>query len=237
MSTLNHIFDLQEQICYVQCGYCTTILLVSVPCSSLSMVVTVRCGHCTSLLSVNMTRASFVPLHLLAPLNQDETIPEGCSEEVDAQKLSDKHSPSLMISSDEDEEEAIVLPVNHAANKPPVKRQRAPSAYNNFIKEEIRRLKIKYPNMTHKEAFSTAAKNWALFPPIQNKEEESCGQEERKKPRSSDVEDRVYVHWKRWCSSDIVRNFNRRSMNKAFTATGLGNVALLLQLVEGYLTE
>lgn len=39
---------------------------VSVPCSSLSMVVTVRCGHCTSLLSVNMKKASFVPLHLLA---------------------------------------------------------------------------------------------------------------------------------------------------------------------------
>lgn len=100
-SVLNHLFDLSEQICYVQCGFCTTILLVhiytssnfsllstslssfflficlyimqvSVPSSSLSVVVTVRCGHCTSLLSVNMTNASFLPLHLLTPFIQEE---------------------------------------------------------------------------------------------------------------------------------------------------------------------
>lgn len=28
MSTLSHLFDLPEQICYVECGLCTTILLV-----------------------------------------------------------------------------------------------------------------------------------------------------------------------------------------------------------------
>ncbi|KAI8528233.1 hypothetical protein RHMOL_Rhmol12G0134700 [Rhododendron molle] len=70
-TTLNQLFDLQEQICYVQCGYCTTILLVSVPYGSLTMVVTVRCGHCTSLLSVNMLKASFIPLNLFASLTQD----------------------------------------------------------------------------------------------------------------------------------------------------------------------
>jgi len=107
MSTLNHLFDLPEQICYVQCGFCNTILMVimslliallkfiifglifnlfficfhficvmqvSVPCSSLTMVVTVRCGHCTSLLSVNMMKASFVPFHLLASLTHLEVI-------------------------------------------------------------------------------------------------------------------------------------------------------------------
>lgn len=47
---------------------------MSVPCSSLSMVVTVRCGHCTSLLSVNMMKASFVPFHLLASLSHLEVI-------------------------------------------------------------------------------------------------------------------------------------------------------------------
>ncbi|KAA8533161.1 hypothetical protein F0562_033306 [Nyssa sinensis] len=189
MSALNHLFDLQEQICYVQCGYCTTILLVSVPCSSLSMVVTVRCGHCTSLLSVNMTKASFVPLQLFASLNQDEPKTEACPEEADAKEPLDKHSPSLIISSDDEEEDEI--PVNHVVNKPPEKRQRAPSAYNNFInREEIRRLKAKYPNMTHKEAFSAAAKNWAHFPPIQYKREgESYAQGGRKMPRSSDVEE------------------------------------------------
>lgn len=47
---------------------------VSVPCSSMSMVVTVRCGHCTSLLSVNMMKASFVPLHLLASFSHDDEV-------------------------------------------------------------------------------------------------------------------------------------------------------------------
>jgi len=28
MSTLNHLFDLPEQICYVECGFCATILMV-----------------------------------------------------------------------------------------------------------------------------------------------------------------------------------------------------------------
>lgn len=107
MSTLNRLFDLPEQICYVQCSFCTTILLViiiaismykvrreanifiliyqislvfqiymqvSVPCGSLSMVVTVRCGHCTSLLSVNMMKASFLPLHLLASLSHGDEV-------------------------------------------------------------------------------------------------------------------------------------------------------------------
>jgi len=52
----------------------STEMQVSVPCSSLSMVVTVRCGHCTSLLSVNMMKASFVPFHLLASLSHLEVI-------------------------------------------------------------------------------------------------------------------------------------------------------------------
>ncbi|PSS26874.1 Axial regulator YABBY like [Actinidia chinensis var. chinensis] len=191
MSTLNQLLDFQEQICYVQCGYCTTILLVSVPYSSLSMVVTVRCGHCTSLLSVNMMKASFIPMHLLTSLNQDESKQEVSPElEADAEKGLDKRSPSLVISSDDEDDDEV--PVNHIVNRPPEKRQRAPSAYNNFIKEEIRRLKAKYPNMTHKEAFSAAAKNWAHFPPSQYKRDgESCGQgPERKMPRSSAVGER-----------------------------------------------
>ncbi|XAR65082.1 hypothetical protein NMG60_11009051 [Bertholletia excelsa] len=160
MSTLNHLLDLEEQICYVQCGHCTTILLVSVPCSSLSMVATVRCGHCTSLLSVNMMKASFVPFHLFASLNQEELPKQEVSPEEgethEQIKDLDKRSPSLVLSSDDEEED--IVPLNHIVNKPPEKRQRAPSAYNNFIKEEIRRLKAKHPNMTHKEAFSAAAK-------------------------------------------------------------------------------
>jgi hypothetical protein len=41
----------------------------------------------------------------------------------------------------------------------PEKRQRVPSAYNQFIKEEIQRIKANNPDISHREAFSTAAKN------------------------------------------------------------------------------
>ncbi|XP_050271958.1 axial regulator YABBY 5 isoform X3 [Quercus robur] len=51
-------------------------------------------------------------------------------------------------------------------NRPPEKRQRVPSAYNQFIKEEIQRIKANNPDISHREAFSTAAKNWAHFPHI-----------------------------------------------------------------------
>ncbi|XP_057493962.1 axial regulator YABBY 4-like isoform X3 [Actinidia eriantha] len=160
--------------------YFTFQIQVSVPYSSLLMGVTVRCGHCTSLLSVNVMKVSFIPLHLLTSLNQDEPKQEVSPElEADAEKGLDKRSPSLVISSDDEEDDEV--PVNHIVNRPPEKRQRAPSAYNNFIKEEIRRLKAKYPNTTHKEAFSAAAKNY-------KRDGESCGQgPERKMPRSSGV--------------------------------------------------
>ncbi|EPS63061.1 hypothetical protein M569_11726, partial [Genlisea aurea] len=56
-----------EQLCYVHCGCCDTVLAVSVPCTSFFKTVTVRCGHCTNLLSVNM-RSLLLPaanqLHL-----------------------------------------------------------------------------------------------------------------------------------------------------------------------------
>ncbi|KAF5192021.1 Yabby protein [Thalictrum thalictroides] len=48
----------------------------------------------------------------------------------------------------------------------PEKRQRVPSAYNRFIKDEIQRIKAGNPDITHREAFSAAAKNWAHFPHI-----------------------------------------------------------------------
>ncbi|KAI4314349.1 hypothetical protein L6164_027266 [Bauhinia variegata] len=176
MSTLNHLFDLPEQICYVKCGFCTTILMVSVPCSSLSMVVTVRCGHCTSLLSVSMMKASFVPFHLLASLSTHLEPKERSPE--DANKTSESQNATMVTNSDCEEEE--IIPMINIVNKPPEKRQRTPSAYNRFIKEEIRRLKAEDPDMAHKEAFSTAAKNWANFPPAHCKvDEESCSQTEQ----------------------------------------------------------
>ncbi|KAI5679219.1 hypothetical protein M9H77_10169 [Catharanthus roseus] len=180
----NHLFDhLQEQICYVQCGYCTTLLLVSVPCKSLSSsIVTVRCGHCTTLLSVNImniikSSSSFLPpnFHFFASLNHHDhdyqplQLKKEVLGEDEDKKIWEKQSPSLVMSSDEEDED--VPPINQVLNKPPKKKQRAPSAYNYFIREEIRRLKAAYPKMSHKQAFSRAAKNWAHFPPYQREEE------------------------------------------------------------------
>ncbi|CAA7402273.1 unnamed protein product [Spirodela intermedia] len=167
MSTCSPFFDLSEQLCYVHCGFCTTILLVSVPCSSLSKVVTVRCGHCQGLLSVDMSRVPLVPWQLLSELTPHIPVDHGDGEPVVDEEEEQEE--------EEEEEQEADVPMNTVVNKPPEKRQRAPSAYNCFIKEEIKRIKGRDPSITHKEAFSTAAKNWAHFPRIQQKGEgESC---------------------------------------------------------------
>ncbi|XP_076937916.1 axial regulator YABBY 4-like [Bidens hawaiensis] len=171
MSTFNHLLDLQlqEQVCYVHCGFCTTVLLVIVPNSCLSTVVTVKCGHCTSLLSVNMMRSNVHPLHFFSSdHNQQEPMVEACEEDHDElPKLTlSKHNSSSLTSSiedDDDDDDGDLEVVNHVVNKPPGKRQRAPSTYNKFIKDEIRRLKTQHPNMSHKQAFSAAAKNVCFF--------------------------------------------------------------------------
>ncbi|KAK9076168.1 hypothetical protein SSX86_004501 [Deinandra increscens subsp. villosa] len=176
MSTLNHLLDhdqLQaEQICYVQCGFCTTVLVVCVPYRCFSTVFTVKCGHCTSLFSVNMMRPSFLPIQLLPSVdNQEDPIVEA-SEDQEVPKLTfSKHSSSPLISSSSSIEDNDDLEEeNHVVNQPPQKRQRAPSAYNNFIKDEIKRLKTQDPNMSHKQAFTTASKNWARGPRISQHE-------------------------------------------------------------------
>ncbi|WOK99485.1 hypothetical protein Cni_G08197 [Canna indica] len=137
----------QEHICYVHCNLCNTILAVSVPGNSMLNSVTVRCGHCSNLLSVNMGS-----LFQTLPL-QDFQIRniELCSQE---QRM-ECGSPSNYT-------RPQMLPM-----PPPGKRQRVPSAYNRFIKEEIQRIKANNPDISHREAFSTAAKNWAHFPHIQ----------------------------------------------------------------------
>ncbi|XP_074301222.1 axial regulator YABBY 4 [Silene latifolia] len=179
-TSISHLLDVQEQICYVQCTFCTTMLLVSVPYSSMSMVVTVRCGHCTGLLSVNMLKASFVPLHLFSSLDQDQLKQQEQEDASSRVVVADKHnnntmSPMVAVSdednsTDDDNEDEGGMALDQIVNKPPEKKTRAPSAYNRFIKEEIKRLKARNPTMNHKEAFSTAAKNWAHFPSVQHDE-------------------------------------------------------------------
>ncbi|KAM3242509.1 hypothetical protein ACQJBY_054887 [Aegilops geniculata] len=192
-----------EQLCYVHCNCCDTILAVGVPCSSLFKTVTVRCGHCANLLSVNL-RALLLP-PAAPPANQlqfghsllSPTSPHGLLDEVAFQTpslLMDQAStnlsgftgrsnsscasnlpampmPAAKPAQQETEQSAKSAP---SANRrkdqlflsAPEKRQRVPSAYNRFIKDEIQRIKAGNPDITHREAFSAAAKNWAHFPHI-----------------------------------------------------------------------
>ncbi|GFP94988.1 axial regulator yabby 1 [Phtheirospermum japonicum] len=154
-----------EQLCYVHCHYCETVLVVSVPCTSLFKTVTVRCGHCTNLLSVNM-RGLLLPSANQLHLGHSLFGPQTLLEEI-------RNSPSNMLINQQNPNESFLpvrdideLPKTPAAKRPPEKRQRVPSAYNRFIKEEIQRIKAGNPDISHREAFSAAAKNWAHFPHI-----------------------------------------------------------------------
>ncbi|CAL5360807.1 unnamed protein product [Camellia sinensis] len=146
-----------EQLCYIPCNFCNIVLAVSVPSSNLFDIVTVRCGHCSNLLSVNMA-AAFQSLSW-----QDIQAPNYTSQDYrnidlgSSSKCNNKMTMRPPIANTTQE---------RAVNRTPEKRQRVPSAYNQFIKEEIQRIKANNPDISHREAFSTAAKNWAHFPHI-----------------------------------------------------------------------
>ncbi|KAH1266471.1 Axial regulator YABBY 1 [Glycine max] len=197
-----------DQLCYVHCNFCDTVLAVSVPCTSLFKTVTVRCGHCTNLLSVNM-RGLLLPsanqLHLghsfFTPQNLLEEIRNAPSTNMMMNQLPNPNDlvmstmrggpeetpkpPSANRQYREREGERkgeselgkrsaklfnvpVCFPVQCpcVACPAPEKRQRVPSAYNRFIKDEIQRIKAGNPDISHREAFSAAAKNWAHFPHI-----------------------------------------------------------------------
>ncbi|KAM5554822.1 axial regulator YABBY 1 [Rosa sericea] len=160
-----------DQLCYVHCNFCDTVLAVSVPCSSLFKTVTVRCGHCSNLLSVNM-RGLLLPaaanqLHLGHSFFTPQNL---LQEEIrNAPSNTFSNQPNIMMNESfmpmiRGVEEIPKPPP--VVNRPPEKRQRVPSAYNRFIKEEIQRIKAGNPDISHREAFSAAAKNWAHFPHI-----------------------------------------------------------------------
>ncbi|XP_024004272.1 axial regulator YABBY 5 isoform X3 [Eutrema salsugineum] len=133
-------------------------LKVSVPCSSLFDIVTVRCGHCTNLWSVNMVAA----LQSLSRPNFQATnyaMSEHGSSSRGHTKIPSRISTRTIT------EQRVVNRLLYCLSAPE-KRQRVRSAYNQFIKEEIQRIKANNPNISHREAFSTAAKNWAHFPHI-----------------------------------------------------------------------
>ncbi|XAR53257.1 hypothetical protein NMG60_11021732 [Bertholletia excelsa] len=142
-----------EKLCYVPCNFCNIVLAVSVPYSSLFDMVTVRCGHCTNLWSVNMAAA------LQTMPWQDVQASSHASPEIGSTSMTNNKMPMRPTIPNTTAEQRPV-------NRPPEKRQRVPSAYNQFIREEIQRIKANNPDISHREAFSTAAKNWAHFPHI-----------------------------------------------------------------------
>ncbi|KAM1019112.1 hypothetical protein ACFX2I_040546 [Malus domestica] len=174
----HHLLSPTDQLCYVHCNFCDTVLAVSVPCSSLFKTVTVRCGHCSNLISVNMCALLLPPannnnqLHLPHPFF---STPHNLLQEEIRNTPSNtmmNHQPcytneSIMPIRGEGFEHLQEIPKPPpVVNRPPEKRQRVPSAYNRFIKEEIQRIKAGNPDISHREAFSAAAKNWAHFPHI-----------------------------------------------------------------------
>ncbi|KAL9666799.1 hypothetical protein QQ045_001141 [Rhodiola kirilowii] len=149
-----------EQLCYIPCNFCNIILAVSVPCSSLFDIVTVRCGHCTNLWSVNMAVA-FQSAFSRQDFHHHHQVPNCLNGGQDyywmdhpgsSSNVANKRTSSLRVPAQQPREERVV-------NRPPEKKQRVPSAYNRFIKEEIQRIKANNPDISHREAFSTAAKN------------------------------------------------------------------------------
>ncbi|KAD3069220.1 hypothetical protein E3N88_37100 [Mikania micrantha] len=141
---------------------------VSVPCNILYTTVTVRCGHCTNLLYVNM-RALLLPVSTAnaAAATAANQLHLGHNffspQNMIMEEMRNTASNFFMNQPNPNEPFAPVqvdeLPKPPAANRPPEKRQRVPSAYNRFIKEEIQRIKAGNPDISHREAFSAAAKN------------------------------------------------------------------------------
>ncbi|WCJ22898.1 Plant-specific transcription factor YABBY family protein [Euphorbia peplus] len=159
-----------DQLCYVTCHICDTTLAVSVPCSSLFKTVTIRCGHCTNLLTNTVTMRNFLlPTANQFHLGHSFFHPQNILEEIRSAT-----PPNMMMNQPMNLNEQVLMPMRGAeelpkppvVNRPPEKRQRVPSAYNRFIKEEIQRIKAGNPEISHREAFSAAAKNWAHFPHI-----------------------------------------------------------------------
>ncbi|CAN6196914.1 unnamed protein product [Urochloa humidicola] len=145
-----------EHVCYVNCNYCNTILVVNVPNNCSYNIVTVKCGHCTMVLSMDLSsfhQARTVPADNQVVQNRGFQYSNYGSYEPASRNL--RTQSTYPMSNNQPQ----VPPI-----RPPEKRQRVPSAYNRFIKEEIQRIKLSNPEISHREAFSAAAKNWAHLP-------------------------------------------------------------------------
>ncbi|XP_044492563.1 protein CRABS CLAW-like [Mangifera indica] len=153
----NVSMDLQvqpsEHLCYVRCNFCNTVLAVGIPCKRLLETVTVKCGHCGNLSFLSPRPQQPAPCYQMSMTFQEKQ--SFCND----LKLGNSSSSSSSTSSEP------LSPKAPFVVKPPEKKHRLPSAYNRFMKEEIQRIKATNPEIPHREAFSTAAKNWARYIP------------------------------------------------------------------------
>ncbi|KAL0807256.1 PREDICTED: protein CRABS CLAW [Brassica oleracea var. oleracea] len=140
-----------ENLYYVRCSICNTILAVGIPMKRMLDTVTVKCGHCGNLSFLTTTP----PLqgHVSLTLQMQ-------SFDGSEYKKGSSSSSSSSTSSDQPPSPRPPFVV-----KPPEKKQRLPSAYNRFMRDEIQRIKSANPEIPHREAFSAAAKNWAKYIP------------------------------------------------------------------------
>nr|UFY86325.1 YABBY4 protein [Averrhoa carambola] len=145
-----------QRVCCVHCNFCNTTLAVSVPCSVMYNAVTVRCGHCGNLISLNMGALLQTVYH--QNLQTRSLLCQGFSDNCQSQSSSKCKNKAASVF-DSSTNESLSL-----STRATEKKQRVPSAYNRFIKEEIQRIKANNPDISHREAFSTAAKNWAHLP-------------------------------------------------------------------------
>ncbi|KAL0389928.1 UNVERIFIED_CONTAM: putative axial regulator YABBY 2 [Sesamum calycinum] len=107
-------------------------------------IVTVRCGHCANLLSVNMG-ALLQSVHLqdFQLQKQQSIVGEATIRDIGSSSKCNRFGSVPQV----DQEQPKAAPI-----RPPEKRQRVPSAYNRFIKEEIQRIKASNPEISHREA-------------------------------------------------------------------------------------
>ncbi|XP_010519367.1 PREDICTED: protein CRABS CLAW-like isoform X2 [Tarenaya hassleriana] len=156
-SMASRVSHQSDHLYYVRCNFCNTILAVEMPFRRMLETVTVKCGHCGNLsfLSTRPLQDPCLDRHLSLSLQMQSF----CGNN-EFKKGSSSSSSSSSTSSYQP-----LSPREPFVVKPPEKKQRLPSAYNRFMREEIQRIKAANPEIPHREAFSTAAKNWAKYIP------------------------------------------------------------------------
>ncbi|KAK1418483.1 hypothetical protein QVD17_27628 [Tagetes erecta] len=157
-----------HQLCYIHCNFCNIVLAVSVPCSSLFDTVTVRCGNCSNIWPMNVGMAAAFHQSSASISAFQDSSSSSHHQQGTEYTMPDINTANLGSSLDFNHKRPLSTMNPHTPsvtdgqeinNHQPEKRQRVPSLYNRFIKEEIQRIKTSNPDISHKEAFSTAAKN------------------------------------------------------------------------------